>query len=95
MLWTAGGHDDVNFTVAGLNVGLRPGAHTVEVLGLVGDVMPPGQLACVCPVSGVPEGVKVGVALAICVRVAVAQTLHAELVELAVPALQAGRARLT
>ena len=40
---------DVNFTVAGMSVGLRPGAHTVEVLGIVGDPMPPFNFSFVPP----------------------------------------------
>ena len=40
---------DVNFTVGGLNVGLRPGSHSVEVMGLVDDVMPPNNFSFVPP----------------------------------------------
>jgi hypothetical protein len=40
---------DVNFTVAGLRVGLRPGAHTVEIMGIVDDPMPPFNFSFVPP----------------------------------------------
>jgi len=40
---------DVNFTVGGLAVGLRPGSHSVEVMALVGDPMPPHNFSFVPP----------------------------------------------
>ena len=40
---------DVNFTVAGLSVGLRPNSHTIEVMNIVGDTMPPFNFSFVPP----------------------------------------------
>jgi hypothetical protein len=47
---------DVNFTVGGLSVGLRPLSHSIEILGLENDPMPPYNFSYVPPLKAWNRG---------------------------------------
>jgi hypothetical protein len=41
----------LNFTVGGLNIGLRANSHTVQIMGLANDPMPPYNFSWVPPLK--------------------------------------------